>query len=71
MGEWMSTLNTPSPLIGKMVMRQVRIRQGNLVRYASQRVLCMNGDVANMHEIEGADFEVANQDLIEYIADTF
>ena len=53
--------------------RQKRIgeyyRTGNGIR--SQRVDCMDGDVANLSDIEGIDFTVVNQDLIEYIANTF
>ena len=73
MGEWMSVLETPSPLIAKMAIRKASIRQsgwrrGRWTPYCSELVHCMTGDVANLAEIEGIDFDVVNQDLIDYYA---
>lgn len=70
----MSVLDTPSPLIAKMAIRKVRLRAHQ--RYAvqgfcSEIVQCMDKYVANLNEIEGVDFTVVNEDLIEYIANTF
>ena len=63
-------LDTPSQLIAKMVMRKVRLRTHSYhsgQAFCSEIVQCMEGDVANLWEIEGIDFSVNNQDLVEYV----
>ena len=67
----MSVMDTLSPFMGRRFIRQARIRNhtgaktGNAIR--SVRVDCMDGDVANLDEIEGFDFSIVNQDLLEYL----
>ena len=75
MGEWMSVFESGSPVVKDIMKRKARIRscgwnQRGMSR-CSERVQCMDGDVANLDEIEGIDFCVINQDLIEYIRNTF
>ena len=72
----MSVLDTPSPMIAKMAIRKHRLRgyhNGQRVcsKVCSEIVQCMDGDVANLNDIEGIDFTVVNQDLVEYVANTF
>ena len=73
MGEWMSILETPSEFIARRALRQnVRGEQTGLgLGRCDAIVLYHDGDIANLDEIEGIDFSVVNQDLIEYIANTF
>ena len=72
----MSVLETPSPIIGKMVIRKARIKANTAwnrgrMEFSSETVQCMDGDVANLDDIEGIDFSIPNTDLIEYITSTF
>ena len=70
----MSLLENPTPVVHNRQLRKVLIRGYESQRgrnQCSERVLCMDGDVANLDEIEGIDFTIPNQDLIEYIANTF
>lgn len=74
MGEWMSVLETPSPITAKMALRKARIRSYWSKRgtaCCSERAECMDGDIARLDDIEGVDFQIVNQDLIEYIQNTF
>lgn len=66
----MSVIRNQSPMIKERNVRADRIHKGR-VGHCSQCALCMHGDVANLDEIEGIDFAVINQDLLEYIAATF
>ena len=76
MGEWMSVLETRSPIVAKMIIRKNRILQYNMTRpskieLCSEIVQCMDGDIANLDDIEDIDFDVPNMDLIRYIHGTF
>ena len=69
-------LDTPTPLIAQMSIRKARIHKSGTYNKrgtacASEVVQCADGDVANLYEIDGIDFQIINQDLIEYIAHTF
>ena len=72
MGEWMSIVETPSEFMRKRILRMLNIRRTRTGRHTSPKgmVNCseivwdMEGDVANLHEIEGIDFNVMNPDLL-------
>ena len=76
MGEWMSVLETRSPIVAKMIIRKKRILQYSMTRpskieLCSEIVQCMDGDIANLDDIEDIDFAVPNMDLIRYMHGTF
>ena len=76
MGEWMSFFETPSELMANRARRQLRIKYAAWVRRprlknCSECVRWMDGDVANLADIDGIDFDIINQDLIECDDDGF
>ena len=73
MGQWLTL-----PQAEAMIVRRIQIGdmyQGyGSMRIGSRRwhqwcemnVKCHHGDVANMADIEGADFDVINEDILDY-----
>ena len=72
MGEWMSILETPSQFMRERTFRMFNVRRTGTGRGISRKGMAncseivwdMEGDVANMQEIEGIDFNVMNPDLL-------
>ena len=72
MGEWMSFYETPSALMANRIRRLHQIKGartrsgGRRMRYnCSEVVHSMDGDVASLADIDGIDFDIINQDLVD------
>lgn len=75
MGEWLSLLDSPSPVGTRIAHRMNRLRGYNELNMKQKMKVCSvivhcDDDVADLMSIEGMDFTVVNQDLIEYMTNT-